>query len=36
MKTIEVYLLAIKYWFQGDDWDGAVIYAKRIVNGFRR
>jgi hypothetical protein len=35
MKIYETYRLAIKYWLQGDDWKDAVIYAKRIIDGFR-
>jgi hypothetical protein len=35
MKTFDVYFLAAKYWIQGQDWGDAVIFAKRIVNGFR-
>lgn len=36
MKLLDTYLLAIKYWLQGDDWDDAVIFAKRIVYGFKK
>jgi hypothetical protein len=35
MKPIYVYFYAVKYWAQGDEWDEAVSYAKRIVYGFR-
>ena len=30
-----IYRLAIKYWYQGDTWEDAVEFAKRIVNGFK-
>lgn len=36
MKTIYVYLYAVKYWRQGDAWDFALYCAKRIVLGFRK
>lgn len=35
MKTLNIYWLAIKYWFQGDNWTDTKIYATRLVNGFR-
>lgn len=35
-KTTRRYLLAIKYWLQGDKWRFAVEYAKRLVEGFER
>lgn len=31
---IRRYILAIKYWLQGDDWQFAVEYADAIVNGW--
>ena len=34
MDYIRIYYLAIKYWFQGDDWKGAVSYATLIVKGW--
>ena len=33
---IRIYMLAIKYYMQGDSWEGAVDYAKAIVRGFKR
>ena len=33
---IRVYLLAIKYWLQGDHWDFAKEYAAAIVMGFKK
>lgn len=36
LKLLDTYRLAIRYWLEGDDWVGAVIFAKRIVYGFRR
>ena len=33
---IRIYLLAVKYWFQGDPWGFAVEYATSIVKGFKR
>ncbi len=32
---IEIYILAIKYWIQGDKWKFAVEYATGIVKGFK-
>jgi hypothetical protein len=31
MKKIRVYALAVKYWFQGDDWKFAKEYAESLV-----
>ena len=31
-----VYLLAIKYWLQGDDWKDALECARFIVEGFKQ
>ena len=28
---IRMYFLAIKYWFQGDEWDKAVEYAESLT-----
>lgn len=33
---MRTYFLAIKYWLQGDDWDDAMAFAKRITEGFRK
>lgn len=35
IKRIDILILAMKYWFQGDSWADAVVYAKRIVKGFK-
>jgi len=35
-NTIRIYALAIKYWFQGDDWPKAVEYATALVKGWKR
>ena len=35
MKTIHIYILAIKYFLQGDTWEFAKEYAKAIVKGFK-
>ena len=34
-KTIQIYALAIKYWFSGDTWEDSVKFAKFIVNGWK-
>jgi len=36
MNKIRIYVLAIKYWLQGDDWDFALEYATTLVAGFKR
>jgi hypothetical protein len=33
---IRKYVLAVKYWLQGDSWTRAVTMADVIVNGFKR
>jgi len=35
-EALRIYLLAIKYWLQGDAWDFSVEYASAIVKGFKR
>ena len=35
MAKIRIYMLAIKYWFQGDKWSFAKEYATAIVMGFK-
>lgn len=32
---ISIYLLAIKYWSQGDSWKEAKEFAETIVLGFK-
>jgi len=34
-KKIRIYILALKYWFQGDTWVDAVKYAKALIHGFK-
>lgn len=34
-NRIDIYLLAIKYWLQGDDWKFAYEYAEALINGFK-
>ena len=36
MDKIRIYILAIKYYFNGDNWEFAIDYAKRIINGFKK
>ena len=36
MLNIRIYLLAIKYWLQGDEWIFAVEYAKALVRGWKK
>jgi len=36
MDKIRIYTLAIKYYFNGDDWEFAVEYATRLVEGFKK
>jgi hypothetical protein len=33
---LRVYMLAVKYWIQGDSWRFAKDYAAALVYGFRR
>lgn len=33
---ITIYRLALRYWFQGDDWKDAVLFARAIVENFRK
>lgn len=30
-EKVRVYILALKYWFQGDDWKFAKEYAESLV-----
>ena len=32
---MRILILAIKYWWQGDDWKTAWKFAKKIVKGFK-
>ena len=32
----QLYWLALNYWLDGDDWCDAVMFARRIVEGFVR
>ena len=36
LDKIRIYILAVKYWMNGDDWEAAVDFAKFIVEGFKR
>jgi len=36
MNRIRILILAIKYWYQGDDWEDANFLAENIVLGFIR
>jgi len=36
MKIIQITIMAVKYWVQGDDWWFAWEYATSLVNGFKR
>ena len=33
---IRIYMLAIKYWIQGDNWKFAVEYATGLVKGWKK
>jgi hypothetical protein len=33
---INVYILTIKYWLQGDDWKFAKEYAEALVKGYKK
>jgi hypothetical protein len=35
MKTIRIYILAIRYFLQGDTWEFAKEYATALVRGFK-
>jgi len=35
IDKIRVFILALKYWMQGDDWDKAVEYAESLVKGWK-
>jgi len=35
MKEIRIFILTIKYWLKGDDWEFAKEYAEAIVRGFK-
>lgn len=36
IDKIYIYLYAIKYWLQNDDWEFAKEYAESIVKGFKK
>lgn len=36
IKEIDHFLLTVKYWLCGDDWEFARQYAHTIVYGFRK
>ena len=33
---INIYILTIKYWLQGDDWKFAKEYAEALVKGYKK
>lgn len=33
---MRLYILAVKYWLQGQCWNEALEYAKAIVNGWEQ
>ena len=35
LDKIRIYILAAKYWMQGDDWKEAVEYAESLVLGWK-
>ena len=35
-REIRIYYLAYKYWLQGDEWGAALLYARAIVDGWKR
>ena len=36
MSKLRIYILTIKYFFQGDDWQFAKEYATSLVKGFKK
>jgi hypothetical protein len=34
-KKIDFYILAVKYWLRGDDWQDAKEYADFIIYSFK-
>lgn len=36
MRKLDMYCLAVKYYFQGDSWKDAVGYAKALTMGFKK
>lgn len=36
IRKLDMYFLAVKYYFQGDSWKDAVTYAKTLTHGFRK
>jgi len=36
LNKIYIFIYAVKYWLQGDDWVFAWEYTKEIVEGFKR
>ena len=35
LNQIRVFMLAVKYWLQGDSWESAVKFGRFIVEGFK-
>lgn len=36
LENIQIYILAIKYFIQGDEWKFAVEYATGLVKGWKK
>jgi hypothetical protein len=36
LKKIDFWLMVIKYWYSGDEWDFAKAYAMSVIKGFKR
>jgi hypothetical protein len=36
LEKIQIYMLAIKYFIQGDTWEFAVEYATGLVKGWKK
>lgn len=36
MKTIKVYILAIRYWIQGESWEIAFFAANHMIKGWKK
>ena len=35
-EKIRIYILAVKYYLQGDEWNFAVEYATSLVKGWKK
>jgi len=36
MKKFDFWVMVIRYWYNGDDWDFAKAYAMSVIKGFKR